>query len=70
MVELKDCQQQDGGQAAVPLTPNGDRIHVYIFTIEGSYTGDLLYCKKGTDSSSTRLLPFFLLSTEELPVLK
>ena len=45
MVELKDCQQQDGGQAAVSLTPNGDRIHVYIFTIEGSYTGDLLYCK-------------------------
>ena len=40
MVELKDHQQQDGGQAAVSLTPDGDGIHVHISEssqLEGSY---------------------------------
>lgn len=44
MVELKDHQQQDGGQAAVSLTPDGDGIHVHISEssqLEGSYGGDL-----------------------------
>ena len=35
----------DGGQAAVPLTPDVDGTHVRIFEssqLEGSYVGDLL----------------------------
>ena len=35
----------DGGQAAVSLTPDIDRMHVLIFQswqLEGSYVGDLL----------------------------
>ena len=33
----------DGGQAAAPLTPDADGIHVHIFEssqLEGSYVGD------------------------------
>ena len=46
MVEMKDRQQQEmGGQAAVPLTPDTDETHIRIFEslqLEGSYVGDLL----------------------------
>ena len=49
------------------------RTHVCIFEssqLKGSYVGDLLYYQKGTNSAGTCLLPFFLLSTEEVPVLQ
>ena len=46
MVELKDRQLGDGGQAAILLTPDIDGMHVCIFEssqLEGSHVGDLMY---------------------------
>lgn len=58
-------------QAAVSLTPDGDRIHVHIFRLKVHMQEAYYIIKRGQTQAVPRLLPFFLLSAqEELPVLE